>query len=113
MFTIKAIYSPDIYYCNAEMLEKGLDIDVQEVVESPEMYILGQAADSLAEKLSYTSARLEDINNLEEMKCNNKTVNDELRFFIGKHISFLIIVYSTVDLQKVSYNNTQFCFKFS
>lgn len=65
------------------MLKKGVNVNVQEIVESPELYILGKTNDSLVEKLSYTETRLEDVTSLQALCFNGKTFNDELRFFIG------------------------------
>ena len=71
------------------MLNKGVNINVQEIVESPELYILGKTNDSLAEKLSYTETRLEDLTNLKPLSINRKVFDDELRFFIGTiYLSF-------------------------
>ena len=41
-------------------------MDVQNFVEKPEIYILARCSDSIAEKLTYVDARLEDIEELKE-----------------------------------------------
>ena len=57
LFTIKVMYSKDVVFTDSEMKAKGKQISIEEVAEAPEIYILGQTADSLAEKLSYTETR--------------------------------------------------------
>ena len=66
------------------MKNKGVHINVQEIVESPELYILGKTNDTLAEKLSYTDTRMEDITRMENKNINGKRVDDEVRFYIGR-----------------------------
>ena len=62
LITLRVCYSDKLFYTDEEMLTRtGKVIDVQELVESPEIYILGHTDDSLAEKLSYSETRVEDI----------------------------------------------------
>lgn len=76
------------------MKKNGVEVNVQEIVESPELYILGKASDTLGEKLSYTETRVEDVLGMDVMSINGKTIVDELRFYIGKtfylkkHVNF-------------------------
>ena len=59
-------------------------INVQSVVEQPEIYIVAQCQDSIAEKLSYVSNRREDALDLAQpISIGNVKINDKLRFFIG------------------------------
>ena len=59
-------------------------INVQSVVEQPEIYIVAQCQDSIAEKLSYVSNRREDALDLAQpISIGDVKINDELRFFIG------------------------------
>ena len=59
LFTIRVIFTPKVFYTDSEMLAStGIVHDVQEIVETPAIYILGQTTDSLSEKLSYTETRL-------------------------------------------------------
>lgn len=80
------------------MLQKGVNINVQEIVETPELYILGKTNDSLAEKLSYTETRLEDVTNLKTLSSCGKTFNDQLRFFIGIFLFPCIIIFNNKTL---------------
>ena len=65
MATVRVMYTPEIFYTDKEMeIREGRKMNVQEIVEHPELYILGQTDDTLAEKLSYTETRIEDIQNL-------------------------------------------------
>ena len=85
VITIRVMYTPKIFFADDEMLVKtGIIHDVQEIVETPSLYIIGQTNDSLAEKLTYTEARLDDIKNLTPLRVDGKTITDKLRFFLGK-----------------------------
>lgn len=83
--TVKTIYSNNVFYSNDEMSARGSNIDVQEIVESPELYLLGKTSDKLEEKLTYTETRMEDIVQLSTpLEIDGKILYDELRFFTGK-----------------------------
>ena len=87
LFTVRLVYNKEYSYTDEEMYEqKGIKYDVQEIVESPQLYILGQSDDTLADELTYTETRVEDIINIQPMTTtNNCIVNDEVRFFIGEN----------------------------
>ena len=61
-------------------------LNVQEIAEKPELYIFAKCADSILEKLTYTSTRVEDLTDLQEPTAfGEQVVTDVLRFFIGDH----------------------------
>ena len=62
----------------------GKVYNVQYLVETPEIYILDNANDSLAEKLSYTETCLEDIKQMEIPMIINVEILDTMRIFLGK-----------------------------
>ena len=65
---------------------KGGTWNVQEIVEKPQVYILGKADDSILEKLSYIETRAEDVKNLPlPTTINGQKIHDTLRFFQGDH----------------------------
>jgi len=88
LLTVKVLYENNTFLSDKEMLDKfGRNCDVQQLVESPHIYILAPANDSIAEKLSFVGTRLEDINQLKQpLYINNKQINDVMRFFHGKSI---------------------------
>ena len=93
LFTIRVIFTPKVFYTDSEMLAStGIVHGVQEIVETPAIYILGQTTDFLSEKLSYTETRLEDIKNLTPLMIDGNTVTDEMRFFLGKFKQKLYIL---------------------
>ena len=68
----------------------GVVMDVQSVVEQPQIYIFAHCSDSIAEKLSYIPIRHEDVLKLRmPMHFGDVVVEDVMRFFIGEllHIS--------------------------
>ena len=85
LYTVKVIFSKDVFYTDEEMWNKfQKKINVQSVVEQPEIYIVPQCQDSIAEKLSYVSNRREDALDLAQpISIGNVKINDKLRFFIG------------------------------
>ena len=85
LYTVKVIFSKDVFYTDEEMWNKfQKKINVQSVVEQPEIYIVAQCQDSIAEKLSYVSNRREDALDLAQpIFIGNVKINDKLRFFIG------------------------------
>ena len=86
LFTTRVMYTPEYFYTSEEMLRLfGKSVDVQKIVESPSIYIFGNCSDSLAEKLSYTDTRLDDVDKLKiPLEIEGKTVHDTLRLFIGR-----------------------------
>ena len=85
LMTVKTIYSNNVFYSNDEMIARGSIINVQEIVESPELYLLGKTSDKLEEKLTYTETRMEDIVDLNTpLEIDGKVLCDELRFFTGE-----------------------------
>ena len=88
LYTVKVIYSDDIFYTDKEMREIfGKSIDVQSKVEQPEIFIVGQCKDNTEEKLTYVESRLEGMEKMAEpLKIGDVVVKDNMRFFIGKEI---------------------------
>lgn len=86
LFTVKTLYTPSIFYTDEEMQARtGIAADVQKIVETPNIYILGRAADTSSEKLTYIESRLEDIQQLNvPLEIDRVTINDTMRFFHGR-----------------------------
>ena len=102
LYTTKVIYSTKIFYTDEEMFERtGRVIDVQSLVEQPEIYIVAQCNDSIAEKMSFVSERRDDILKMgSSLTIDDVIVNDEMRFFQGKFISGRV---TRLCLQKTFY----------
>ena len=85
-YTTKVIYSKDLFYTDNEYEElTGKRLDVQSIVEQPEIYIVAQCHDSIAEKLSYSEIRREDILCMAEpIDIEGVRLKDSMRFFQGK-----------------------------
>ena len=59
-------------------------VDVQSLVERPEIYILASCDDIIAEKLSYVEARREDLLDLSTpITLGEVKIFDTMRFFQG------------------------------
>ena len=88
LFTVRVIYSSKMFFTDEEMFERTQKhYDVQSMVETPTLYIFGSTKDSLAEKLSYTETRLEDIKQLEiPLNVDGNEVFDIMRIFLGIYI---------------------------
>ena len=85
LYTIKVIFSKSIFYTDQEFFAKsGRHMNIQSIVEQPEIYIVAKCADTIAEKLSYVDIRREDV--LEKkapLIIDDVTLTDNLRFFQG------------------------------
>ena len=86
MVLISCVYDPAFYYTPEEiMATKGKHVDVQSIVEKPQLYILGRSASSLESQLVYVPCRKES---LPEVATPMKTstgveIQDTVRFFHG------------------------------
>lgn len=87
LLTIKVLYEPVLFFTNEEFQEKnGYFCNIQEIVETPSIYIFGHCHDSIAEKLTYIEERLKDVQEMTEpLKIEVNEVQDTLRFFHGDH----------------------------
>ena len=86
IYTVKIIYSKQIFLTNDEVLAKtGRKINVQSLVEQPHIYIFAHCADTIASKLSYIAIRREDILDLKTPLTTSTGIRlgDTLRFFQG------------------------------
>ena len=86
LYTVKVIYSEDIFYTDQEMLEMfSKTVNVQSLVEQPEIFIVGQCKDTIEEKLTYVESRVEGYEEMAEPLILGKiVVNDVMRFFTGE-----------------------------
>ena len=80
---VSSVYDIAFYYTDAEMLERGIAVDVQSLVETPHVYILGRCKSSIIGQVAYIETRAEC---LKELDINIKTKNgveitDIKRFF--------------------------------
>ena len=88
VLTIRVLYNTKIFYTDDEIEStSGRKINVQALVETPELYTICNTSDSLAEKLSYTNTRLEDVKQLEiPLDVDGVKVMDTMRIFLGIYI---------------------------
>lgn len=62
----------------------GRQMDVQSIVEQPQIYIVAQCDDTIAEKLTYIPARRDDVLEMSEpLVVDGFMLNDTMRFFQG------------------------------
>ena len=56
--TVNAVYNEALYFTDKQMEEKGKgNVDVQPLVEHPQVYILARCGSSEAEQIAYTDTR--------------------------------------------------------
>ena len=87
LYTTKVICSKDIFYTDDEMKSiTGNTVDVEKLVEQPSIYIFAKTSDSIAEKLMYVEARMEDIGqlNIPLKTDDNVILQYTMRFYQGK-----------------------------
>ena len=61
LLTVSGIYDCAFYYTKEEMAQNGVSIDVERVIEQPEIYILGRSKASIVDQGSYNQARIDDL----------------------------------------------------
>ena len=93
LYTAKVIFSETIFYTDEEYFVKfGRKLNIQSVVEQPEIYIVAKCADTIAEKLAYIDVRREDLKEMEvPLVINNVVLEDTMRFFQGMYLTFVSI----------------------
>ena len=88
LLTVNFLYDTAFFLSREELKSaKGIDIDIEKVVQRPQVYILGRCSDKLVDQLCYIANRVEDLQELEdqiESECN-ALVTDVMRFFHGDH----------------------------
>ena len=86
LMTVNVLYDDAVFFTNKEMEEQGKGtIDVQSLVEKPQVYILAQCGSSEAEQLAYINTRkicLEGLNNKITASGGIK-MTDVMRLFHG------------------------------
>ena len=88
LLMIRIAYDPAVYYTPSEMFAMmGENIDVQEIVERPQVYLLARARDTVLDKLSYVQTRVDDIRELSTRVKSKQGAEftDVMRFFCGDH----------------------------
>ena len=83
LLTVNAIYDPAFYFTSEEL--NGLD--VQELVEKPQIYLLAKCRDTTEDQLLYSETRLDDIQqfDMEITSSHNIPVKDVCRMFHGDY----------------------------
>ena len=84
LITIKIIYDKRFYLTSEETQQK---VDVQAIVEEPEVYIFARSRDTLEEKLSYCETRQEDMKilHLGTIDEDGTKICNIMRFTTGDH----------------------------
>ena len=86
LLTVNSVYDEALYYTNKEMKAKGKgDIDVQSVVERPQVYVLGRCGSSEVDQLAYINTRKACLQsmNIKITTSNGVEITDVMRFFHG------------------------------
>ena len=95
LITVKTMYNPKQFYTDEEMLDRtGKSIDVQQLVERPQVLILAKCQDSIAQKTTFVEARNEDIQDLKTPTVLDDG-NDFYRFIVYIDYSVFVSLYVT------------------
>ena len=81
---VSAVYDPAFYFTSTEMSQKGVQIDVPTIVETPEVHILGKSS-SLEDQRMFTDCCRDSLSDFSETIHTSAgiPVNDIVRFFHG------------------------------
>ena len=91
LFTVHVMYDPAVFFTSEEYKAMtGYDIDIQKVIETPEIYIVGRCK-SNDEQLGYIDTRVECLKELKnelqlgliDENLTGISLNDSLRMFKG------------------------------
>ena len=88
LLTVNVMYDPAFYLTREEIRAKtGKDIEIETLVQKPEVYIMARCTDQHVDQLCYIDNRLEDIKLLENkiQTTSGVSITDKLRFFHGDH----------------------------
>ena len=81
---MSCIYDPAFYYTQKELESHGITLDVESVVEEPEIHILGRSKSSLRDQCMFTECRLNCLLKMSPIPTSEGVfVSDILRFFDG------------------------------
>ena len=86
LLTVNSVYDEALCYTSEEMKAKGKgDIDVQSIVEGPQVYILGRCGSSEVDQLAYINTRKAYLQsmNVKINTSNGVEITDVMRFFHG------------------------------
>ena len=74
-----------LYFTGEEMSQKGVQIDVATIVETPEVHILGKSSSSLEDQRMFTDCRRDSLSDFSEIIYTEAgiPVMDVVRFFHG------------------------------
>ena len=83
--SVSVVYNSAFYYTAEELEARGVRIDIETVVEQPELHILARSGSSDAEQSAFNSERLECVKQLKHSLDgpNSTQITDVLRFFHG------------------------------
>ena len=82
MMMVSSVYDKAFYFTDQEMLERGVSVDVQSLVETPHVYILGRCRSSEIEQVAYVPTRADCLKEL-DVKISTKDgveITDTMRF---------------------------------
>ena len=84
LFMVSQIFDPALFYTDEEYFQiSGKNVNVQAIVEKPELYILARCPGT-DEQLAYTDTRLEDLFDLTNcITVDGLEFRDIMRFFKG------------------------------
>lgn len=85
-YTANILYSLSVFYTDKEILKQtDKEMNVQSVVEQPEIYIFSHCCDSIIEKLGCVPLRREHVLQMSfPLKFDNVLVKDTMRIFQGR-----------------------------
>ncbi len=85
MMLISTVYDSAFYYTSEEIKQKGVDIDVQTIVEMPEIHILARSGSSLHDQRMFNECRRQSLTKFSSTIYTQKgiPIKDNIRFFHG------------------------------
>lgn len=88
LMTVHILYDPAVFLTSEEYKRKtGESIDLQQLIEEPELYILCMSSSSPSDQIATISDRLDCLPSLSTplKSSSGIDVHDELLYFVGDH----------------------------
>lgn len=84
---VSGIYDPAFYYTEQELQEMGMNVDVVNVVERPEIHIIARSGSADCDQMAYSESRVECLLEIDSSikTQSSQPITDIVRFFHGDH----------------------------
>ena len=84
---VSCIYDPAFYYTHEELQTRGITLDVESVVEEPEIHILGRSKSSLRDQCMFSECRVDCLLEMSPISISEDVLVADIMHFFRVHVS--------------------------